>query len=59
MHALFDDLRDPNTRISSSKPLPEHLFVFSKEELAAMDADMQRKLIPAWVAQKADKGKTP
>ena len=63
----------------------EHLFVFSKEELAgiqvaqvegksgaglvphlsasvfqfeaeakaAMDADMQRKLIPAWVAQKA------
>ncbi|CAE7740821.1 ASK5 [Symbiodinium pilosum] len=59
MHALFDDLRDPNTRISSSKPLPEHLFVFSKEELAAMDADMQRKLIPAWVAQKAEKGKTP
>eukprot|EP00439_Symbiodinium_sp_Y106_P084050 s1181_g24.t2 len=23
MHALFDDLRDPNTRISSSKPLPD------------------------------------
>lgn len=55
-HALFDDLRDPNTRISSSKPLPEHLFIFSKEELALMDSEMQRKLIPAWFAAKAEKG---
>lgn len=50
MHNLFDDLRDQNTRISSSKPLPEPLFMFSKEEMTLMDADMQRKLIPTWAA---------
>lgn len=57
VEALFDDLRDPNTRISSSKPLPEHLFIFSKEEMAIMDAETQRKLIPAWFAAKAEKAK--
>eukprot|EP00913_Durusdinium_trenchii_P009844 g9242.t1 len=54
-HALFDDLRDPSTRISSTKPLPEHLFNFSKEELAMMDAELQRKLVPAWVAAQGQK----
>merc|ERR1712013_657691 len=34
LHVFFDELRDPETRISSSKPLPETLFQFSKEELA-------------------------
>merc|ERR1712139_333706 len=38
-HPFFHDLRDPNTRLSSNKPLPE-LFGFSKEELALMDAEM-------------------
>merc|ERR1712032_151702 len=47
-HALFDDLRDPNCRISNSKALPESLFVFSKEERALMDADLRTKLIPEW-----------
>ncbi|CAE7744865.1 MSK-3 [Symbiodinium necroappetens] len=52
-HALFDDLRDQNTRISSTKPLPEHLFAFAKEEVALMDPELRRKLIPAWAeAQK-------
>merc|ERR1711972_69998 len=28
MHPLFDELRDPNTLIANSKPLPANLFVF-------------------------------
>jgi glycogen synthase kinase 3 beta len=56
LHVYFDELRDPNTRISSSKPLPESLFTFSKEELALMDDGMRRKLIPEWVAAKAGEG---
>lgn len=44
----FDDLRDPKMRISNSKPLPESLFVFSKEEQALMDDDLRKKLIPEW-----------
>eukprot|EP00416_Gambierdiscus_australes_P024230 CAMPEP_0171080108 /NCGR_PEP_ID=MMETSP0766_2-20121228/15666_1 /TAXON_ID=439317 /ORGANISM="Gambierdiscus australes, Strain CAWD 149" /LENGTH=368 /DNA_ID=CAMNT_0011537323 /DNA_START=60 /DNA_END=1166 /DNA_ORIENTATION=+ len=56
-HSLFDELRDPNTRISNSKALPDSLFVFSKEEQALMDADLRRKLIPSWVTSKeADYG---
>merc|ERR1719329_2054383 len=47
MHIFFDDLRSKDTKISSSKPLPE-LFNFSKEELALMDDEMKRKLIPEW-----------
>lgn len=46
MHALFDSLRDPNTRISSTKPLPPGLFSFSREEMGIMDADQKAKLIP-------------
>merc|ERR1719223_1034454 len=47
-HCLFDDLRDQSARISTSKPLPDHLFTFSREEVALMDADLKAKLIPAW-----------
>merc|ERR1719392_527258 len=48
-HAFFHDLRDPNTRLSHQKPLPEGLFAFSNEELALMDDEMTAKLIPEWV----------
>jgi len=57
-HCLFDDLRDPQARISSSKPLPEHLFVFSKEEQALMDEELRQKLIPSWFKAPADAGRT-
>jgi serine/threonine protein kinase len=46
-HPFFDELRDPNTKISSNKPLPD-LFSFSKEELNLMDAEQNKKLIPEW-----------
>nr|ABV72531.1 shaggy-like kinase [Heterocapsa triquetra] len=48
MHPLFDDLRDPGARISNSRPLPDHLFDFSSEELALMDMQMKNRLIPKW-----------
>merc|ERR1712176_1108045 len=51
-HALFDELRDENTRISSTKPLPEHLFIFSKEEEALMDANLKKQLIPKYIADR-------
>merc|ERR1719163_1377788 len=47
LHAFFDDLRLQETKISSNKPLPD-LFTFSKEELALMDDEMKKKLIPDW-----------
>lgn len=51
-HALFDELRDPSTRISSSKAMPDCLFSFSKEEMVLMDAEptLKAKLIPNWAA---------
>jgi len=52
LHVLFDDLRDQNTRISTSKPLPDCLFTFSKEEQVLMDNDMKKKLIPEWASTK-------
>jgi len=52
VHTLFDDLRDPNMRISNSKALPDCLFVFSKEEQALMDTELRKKLIPEWVVQR-------
>jgi len=51
-HQLFDELRDQLTRISNSKGLPDCLFVFSREERALMDPDLEKKLIPDWVLQK-------
>jgi len=47
-HAFFDELRQQGTVISSSKPLPESMFDFTKEELQVMDEDMKTKLIPDW-----------
>lgn len=46
-HYYFDELRDQNTRLSSSKPLPD-LFNFSKEELELMQEEGKKKLIPEW-----------
>jgi len=51
LHVFFDDLRDQGTRISTSKPLPDYLFTFSKEETTLMDDDMKKRLIPAWVGK--------
>lgn len=56
LHPLFEDLRDQSTRISTSKPLPDFLFAFSKEEHALMDADMRKKLIPEWIGSKTEAG---
>jgi glycogen synthase kinase 3 beta len=50
MHSFFDDLRAQDAKISANKPLPDSLFTFSKEELALMDDEMKKKLIPEWVA---------
>merc|ERR1711920_153512 len=47
-HTLFDSLRDPSARISSSKALPPMLFQFSREEMDVMADDMRKKLIPEW-----------
>jgi len=61
-HVLFDDLRNDTTRISTSKPLPDHLFAFSREEMALMDETLKKKLIPEWWKSqeptKAHDGKT-
>jgi glycogen synthase kinase 3 beta len=51
LHSFFDELRLQETKISSTKPLPD-LFTFSKEELSGMDAEMKAKLIPDWVGKK-------
>jgi len=47
-HHFFDELRDPNMRISTTKPLPEGLLAFSKEETALMDPELAARLIPEW-----------
>jgi len=56
MHPLFDELRDPGARISSSRPLPDRLFDFSSEELTLMDQRMRDRLVPSWWSQKAHAG---
>jgi glycogen synthase kinase 3 beta len=48
VHKLFDNLRNEDTKISGSKPLPDQIFAFSKEEVALMTPDMKKKLIPPW-----------
>lgn len=48
-HHCFDELRDQATVLSSSRPLPDCLFVFSKEEHALMDRELRSQLIPEWV----------
>merc|ERR1712224_1073314 len=54
-HALFNSLRDPTTRISSSKALPPMLFNFSPEGMGVMEGDLKNKLIPEWVANEQKK----
>jgi len=54
-HALFNSLRDPTTRISSSKALPPMLFNFSPEEMGVMEGDLKNKLIPEWVVNEQKK----
>jgi len=57
LHEFFDELRDPATKLSSSKPLPE-LFDFSKEEQTQMqemlrkDSTLLERWIPQWVREK-------
>jgi len=51
-HNFFDELRDPDMKISSSKGLPD-LFTFAKEEYALMDEGMEKKLIPEHVRKAA------
>eukprot|EP00928_Gymnodinium_smaydae_P087564 TRINITY_DN71817_c0_g1_i1.p1 TRINITY_DN71817_c0_g1~~TRINITY_DN71817_c0_g1_i1.p1 ORF type:complete len:415 (+),score=98.56 TRINITY_DN71817_c0_g1_i1:114-1247(+) len=48
MHKYLDELRQPDMKIGSSKPLPD-IFTFSKEETEIMDAEMTKVLIPDWV----------
>eukprot|EP00392_Amoebophrya_sp_AT5.2_P007829 g7848.t1 len=51
LHEFFDELRDQQTKLSSSKPMPE-LFDFSKEELQMMQelaSEATAKLLPQWV----------
>jgi len=55
-HCLFDDLRAQDTRISTSKPLPDHLFNFSREEMALMDDGLKTKLIPTWWTRNQEAG---
>jgi len=43
-HTLFDELRDPNTRLPNQRPLPQ-LFDFTPEEVRAA-GDLMRKLQP-------------
>eukprot|EP00927_Polykrikos_kofoidii_P061566 TRINITY_DN5639_c0_g1_i6.p1 TRINITY_DN5639_c0_g1~~TRINITY_DN5639_c0_g1_i6.p1 ORF type:complete len:382 (+),score=48.77 TRINITY_DN5639_c0_g1_i6:96-1241(+) len=49
MHSFFDELRDPNTKISATQPLPE-LFTFSKEEREIMTPEMAKTLIPLFAS---------
>lgn len=45
VHPFFDELRDPNTRLPNSKPLPP-LFNFKREELKGASPEILRRLIP-------------
>lgn len=45
-HPFFDELREPNVVLPNGKPLPEHLFKFSDQELANANPNIISKLIP-------------
>eukprot|EP00249_Psilotum_nudum_P011776 c23375_g1_i2 orf=1304-2752(+) len=45
IHPFFDELRDPNTRLPNSRPLPP-LFNFRPQELKGATPEMIQKLIP-------------
>lgn len=48
-HAMFDELRDPNTRLPSGEPLPPGLFDFTDVELN-INPSLNETLIPPWHA---------
>ncbi|GMP39424.1 hypothetical protein CsSME_00010264 [Camellia sinensis var. sinensis] len=45
IHPFFDELRDPNTRLPSGRPLPP-LFNFKPQELSDIPPDTLHRLIP-------------
>ncbi|KAM7250439.1 hypothetical protein ACFE04_022322 [Oxalis oulophora] len=45
IHPFFDELRDPNTRLPSGRPLPP-LFNFKPQELEGIPPDIVSRLIP-------------
>ncbi|KAF9605850.1 hypothetical protein IFM89_019109 [Coptis chinensis] len=45
VHPFFDELRDPNTRLPSGRPLPP-LFNFKPQELKGTSLELLAKLIP-------------
>jgi glycogen synthase kinase 3 beta len=49
-HPFFDNLRSPNCRVSANKEMPD-CFDFTPEEFSAMDANLERRLIPDWAAR--------
>mmetsp|Transcript_4010 Transcript_4010/g.5581 ORF Transcript_4010/g.5581 Transcript_4010/m.5581 type:complete len:387 (+) Transcript_4010:249-1409(+) len=49
IHEVFDELRDPNTRLPNGSPLPAHLFQFTDLELA-INPSINAQLIPPHVA---------
>merc|ERR1719379_2069706 len=44
---FFEELRDQNTRLPNSKPVPD-LFNFTKEEAGVMSGDIRERLVPKW-----------
>lgn len=54
LHEFFDELRDPDTALSATKPLPD-LFDYNKEELQLMTdlpGDAAARLFPQWARDK-------
>lgn len=45
IHPFFDELRDPNTRLPTGRPLPP-LFNFNDQEINAMPPDIMNRLVP-------------
>merc|ERR1719265_2709731 len=45
-HEFFDELRDPNARLSSTRGLPDNLFKFTSEENNLMTDEIRKKLQP-------------
>ncbi|KAF2555279.1 hypothetical protein F2Q68_00013137 [Brassica cretica] len=45
IHPLFDELRDPNTRLPNGRPLPP-LFNFKPQELSGIPSEIVNRLVP-------------
>ena len=48
---LFDDLRNPETKLPNGAPLPP-LFDFKPQELFEHPPSTKSKLVPEWVKEK-------